>query len=900
MMGVGAPILPSVPTERPPSPPPGGGSLSIPGVVRRLLRAVVSRAQRGLDSRAVGVAHSVESLDQQAATMRALTEGSADLVWAKDRDGVYQLVNTAAACMLGRSKSSIIGRTDAMLFPAHSAAEIRARDEEAMRTGASLTSSSAVTTSDGTLRHFITTRTVWRDASGAVIGLVGVSRDVTADALAQAALRAGEQRYRVLVEDAPEAIVVHRDGIILYVNATGAQLVGVPDASHLVGRRMHDFAHPDSKARLHDAIVERERGHFDPTPHEYRMLAPDGRIIDVEALSVAVEHDGAPAIQTVLRDVTTRREAEAALRDRETRLRLVMQQIPAVLWATDVDGRFTSAAGAGLGALGIDASELVGQLASDYFASVNQAAPSEATRDALGGRSTSFEFEWGHRAVSCNVEPLRSAAGDIEGTLGLAVDITDRKVLETQLTYRAFHDPLTGLANRELFRNRLTHALTRLGRGGHVAVLFLDLDDFKTVNDSLGHTEGDRLLKGVAARLKASVRGHDTVARFGGDEFAILLEGMERPEEALDVVARVEGALAQPMNLRGRKMHVGGSIGLAHASIGETADEVLRNADVAMYRAKDSETERHAVYEAHMHAAVVDRLELESDLRVAIERNELYLLFQPVVALDSGEIQGFEALLRWKHPRRGTLAPATFVPLAEETGLVLELGRWTVNEACRALAELHALARNGAPGLHDQLRMGINISGHQFRSDAFIEQAQGAIEEAAVAPGRIVFEITEGTVMGRSTDTLRRLHALKQLGVQLAIDDFGTGYSSLGYLQQFPIDVLKVDRTFIEGVTDGGSNAALTRTILTLGELMHLRTLAEGVETHAQRLELLRMGCRFAQGYLFSRPLLAADVPGWAARHVKEWREAPRTVARRITREFEIASLHTPTAPGDR
>ena len=829
--------------------------------------------------------------------MRALAEGAVDAVWAKDRDGAYQLINGAAARLLAHSKHGIIGRTDAAFFAADSAAEIRARDLDAMRRGTSVTSNEVATTADGSVRHFVTTRTPWYDTNGDIIGLVGVARDITDRVRTEEMLRAGEQRYRVLVEEAPEAIVVHRHGIIVFVNSTGAQLVGESDASALVGRPLVQFVHPESIERMREALAARLRGEFDRRPIEYRLISRGGRTVDVEALSAAVEHDGAPAIQTVMRDVTARRAAESALRDREARLRLVMQQIPAVLWATDVDGRFTSAAGAGLNAVGIDPAEIIGTRVDEYFARAGQTAPAEATRDALAGRSTSFEFEWGHRAVSCNVEPLRSETGEIEGTLGLAVDITDRKVLETQLTYRAFHDPLTGLANRELFRNRLTHALTRLGRGAHVAVIFLDLDDFKTVNDSLGHTEGDRLLKGVAARLTASVRSHDTVARFGGDEFAILLEGMERREEALEVVTRVEAALALPMSLRGRMMHVSGSIGLAHASVGESADEVLRNADVAMYRAKELEQERHAVYEAHMHAAVVDRLELENDLRTAIERNELFMLYQPVVALDSGEIQGFEALMRWKHPRRGTLAPSMFVPIAEETGLVLDLGRWALDEACGALQQLHTLARGGAPGLTASLRVGINISGHQFRSDAFIDQVRAATDALDLPSDRVVLEITEGTVMGRNADTLRRLHALKAIGVQLAIDDFGTGYSSLGYLQQFPIDVLKVDQTFVKGVTDGGSQAALARTILTLGELMHLRTLAEGVETQEQRLELLRMGCRFAQGYLFSRPILAADIPGWAARHVKQWREAPRAVARRITREIEIASLQ---APGER
>ncbi|HEV2643194.1 MAG TPA: EAL domain-containing protein [Candidatus Elarobacter sp.] len=562
---------------------------------------------------------------------------------------------------------------------------------------------------------------------------------------------------------------------------------------------------------------------------------------------------------------------EVALRDGEARLRLVMQQIPAVLWATDSDANFSSALGSGLNALGLSEEQLVGRDVLAYFSAELDGGPAAATQSALRGESTSLEFQWKGRNFACSIEPLRAASGEIEGTLALAVDITERKILETQLTYRAFHDPLTGLANRALFRDRVTHALHRVARGEHVAVVFLDLDDFKTVNDSMGHTEGDRLLQGIATRLLGSVRSHDTVARLGGDEFAILLEGYEDSKEALDIVARVEAAFEPPMTLRGRQMRVSASVGLAHASPGDTADDLLRNADLAMYRAKDGHCAHCAVFEPHMHAAVVARLELEADLRVALERGELRLVYQPVVALDTGDVQGVEALLRWMHPRRGLLAPSEFIAVAEETGLIIEVGRWVVEEACRKLHYWHQLAAEGAPGLTDALRIGINISGLQIRSDAFIAHVRDALDASGVNAHRVVLEITEGTIMGHTSDTLSRLHALKALGVQLAIDDFGTGYSSLSYLQRFPFDVLKIDKSFVEGLTSGGSDAALTRTILALGDMLHLRTLAEGVETAEQCAELRALGCRFGQGYFFAHPLWANELAPWARAHIEHW-----------------------------
>lgn len=816
--------------------------------------------------------HSPPALRQQAATMRALTEGTTDAVWAKGRDGIYHLINGAGARMLGLTSAQILGRADDQFFSPETAAEIRARDREALDGGVAVTHTALSTDARGVVRTFTTTRSPWSDSNGEVVGLVGVSRDVTDQLRAEEALRAGEQRYRLLVEQSPEAIIVHRDGTLLYVNKTGADLFGSGETTSLVGKSLSTFAHPDTLGRLAEAVKARARGEFDPKPVEYRMLTASGITVDVEALSVMVAHDGAPAVQSVLRDVTARRAAESALLDREARLRLVMQQIPAVLWATGSDARFTSALGAGLAAMGLATGELIGMSVEDYFGQDDQgAAPVHATHMALLGQSGSFEFEWMGRSLACSVEPLRGHSGEIEGTLGLAVDITDRKLLETQLTHRAFHDPLTGLANRSLFRERVTRALGRVERGGEVAVIFLDLNDFKTVNDSLGHTEGDNLLEIVAARLIQSVRMHDTVARLGGDEFAILLEALDNPSEAVEVITRIQAALEPTIALRGRKVTVSASVGVAHALPGDTADEVLRNADVAMYRAKDSENARYAVFEPRMHAAAVDRLELEADLRLAVARNELMQVYQPVVSLETGEIQGFEALLRWRHPRRGLLFPAAFIPLAEETGLVLELGRWVVEEACRELHRWHCLGDAGTPGLSREMRMGVNISSQQIQSDTFFGDVQRALESAGVTPNKIVLEITERVMMDRTSDSLHRLHALKELGIQLAIDDFGTGYSSLSYLQRFPIDVLKIDKSFIEGIAAGGSDAALTRTILTLGEMLGLRTLAEGVETPEQCAELRALGCRFAQGYLFSKPLASADVADWAATHQATW-----------------------------
>ncbi|MDQ6738176.1 MAG: PAS domain S-box protein, partial [Gemmatimonadota bacterium] len=472
---------------------------------------------------------------QHMATMRAVTEGTSDAVWAKTVDGAYQLVNSAASQLFGLPTHSIIGARDDVIFGKSLASEINERDQAAIAAGKPTVTNAAARDSQGQMRQYMTTRTPWRDGEGNIIGLIGVSRDVTDKVRAERALRTSEERYRQLVEQSPEAIIVHRDGVLLYINKTGANILGGGIADTFIGRSLAAFVHPDSHTRLIEAVEARSRGEFLAKPAEYRIVTNSGVTADVEALSVAVEHNGLPAIQTVLRDVTGRKAAESALRDREARLHLVMHQIPAVLWATDRDGKFTSALGAGLNALGIEASQLIGTHVREQFGTSGDTdSEVSAISMALRGDSASFELAWTGRSFACSVEPLRAANGAIEGTLGLAVDITERKVLETQLTYRAFHDPLTGLANRALFRDRVMHALSRVGRGKHVAIVFLDLDDFKTVNDSLGHTEGDRLLSAVSSRLVGAVRGHDTVARFGGDEFAILLEDLVSKAEALD------------------------------------------------------------------------------------------------------------------------------------------------------------------------------------------------------------------------------------------------------------------------------------------------------------------------------------------------------------------------------
>ncbi len=429
-------------------------------------------------------------------------------------------------------------------------------------------------------------------------------------------------------------------------------------------------------------------------------------------------------------------------------------------------------------------------------------------------------------------------------------DVSRRAGLVAQLEQAAFHDPLTNLANRALFHDRVHHALERTERAStRVAVLLLDLDHFKNVNDSLGHEAGDRMLLGVAERLLDCTRRSDTVCRLGGDEFSILLETVNDDDTVTTVAERILESLAQPFIISGHELFVGASIGVARAEPGETPEDVLRNADVAMYHAKNRGRGGCQVFEPWMLDAAVDRLELEADLRQAITSDQFHLHYQPIVDLPSGRIVGVETLLRWTHPRRGAVGPARFIPVAEETGLIVALGARVLHMACREVAQWDV--ETG----HEAIYVSVNLSGRQLQDPSLLELVRDVLDCSGLDPGRLVLEVTESVVMQNTVATLSRLRELRDLGVHIAIDDFGTGYSSLSYLHRFPIDMLKIDRSFVELLGKGAEDGAIAETIVALGRSLRLHTVAEGIETSAQRDALIASGCRFGQGYLFSPPV---------------------------------------------
>jgi diguanylate cyclase (GGDEF)-like protein/PAS domain S-box-containing protein len=563
----------------------------------------------------------------------------------------------------------------------------------------------------------------------------------------------------------------------------------------------------------------------------------------------------------------------------EARFRALVQQSSDVTLIISPEGTITWASPSVVELLGESTTEVEGCALATRIHPEDAASLSRFLRAA--GDGDSVVAEWRVKRGDTWVWTENSSTdlrGEpaIEGIVVSARDISERRSLEARLTHQAYHDSLTRLANRSLFLNRVAHAIARAPRGRRPsAVLFLDLDDFKKVNDSLGHGAGDELLVACASRLATCVRPGDTIARLGGDEFAVLLEAIHDLGDAIQIAERIGSAMRGSFTIHGREVFVGVSIGLAEVSTDLTPEEVLRNADLAMYFAKSRDKGRYAIFAPEMHAQLVDRLELEADLRSAVDADEIEIEYQPIVHLVTGDIYGAEALVRWRHSRRGALPPSMFVGLAEETGLIIPVGRRVLTMACQQAQEWRS-ARHRAR----ELQLSVNVSGRHFMEPTLIDDVQDALRSSALQPEALTLEITESVLMQRSESTLDRLTALKGLGVRLAIDDFGTGYSSLGYLQRFPIDILKIDRSFVEEVASEDADPVLVRAILALGRTLQIETVAEGIERPEQCDGLRALGCQLGQGFYFARSLTPSEFDLMLERDAVALPVPPRTTVR--------------------
>jgi diguanylate cyclase (GGDEF)-like protein/PAS domain S-box-containing protein len=802
----------------------------------------------------------------QEAHAAAILDAALDAVVTIDYRGRILEFNPAAERTFGYSREEVLGRELAGLIvppaarEAHRAALARwSAAGPGTGAGAILGRRMEVEAmrADGTL--FPAELAISRVALPGPPVFTACLRDISERAQAEEQLRAAEFRYRTLVEQLPLISYVDPEGDAsakaLYVSPQIEAVLGwTPEEWLTVPDLFQESIHEADRARV---LAEKELAYSRGAPlrQEYRMHAKDGRLLWVEDVSLRVQPpEGANAFrQGFALDVTDRKRADEALQLAGIRYRTLVEQLPLAVYIDRVDAvssnvytspQIETMLGYTPEEWAANPSLFVELLHEDDRERVLAAHErTHATGEALHAdyrlRARDGRVVWVHDEAHLINDP-QTGEPVLQGYL---LDITDRREAEEQLRHQAFHDPLTGLANRALFTDRVQHAL--VVRSGDAAVLFLDVDDFKAVNDGLGHPAGDALLQAVGERLRASLSPTHTVARMGGDEFAILVEQHDAAAGALDAAERITAALHKPFEVDGREVFVTASVGIA---VGGDADELLRCSDVAMYGAKTSGKAQYVVYAPPMDDHVVGRLELVADLRRALSDDELVVHYQPSVELESGRIVGVEALVRWQHPTRGLLQPADFVGVAEETGQIVEIGRWVLAEACRQTARW----RNE---LAYDLGVSVNVSTRQIRRPGLIEDLRAALRTSGLAPHALTLEITESALARRREEMTAILEEATALGVLLALDDFGTGYSSLSLLRDLPVQTLKIDRSFVQTVDAGPGSSAFVQAIVDLAQALRLTAVAEGIERAVQVTALRRIGCAYGQGFHFARPM---------------------------------------------
>lgn len=802
--------------------------------------------------------------------LRQLAEQLGDVFWMTSPDKHEMIyVSPSYATLWGRPVAEAYARPQSFLDGIHPEDRERIRAAMPRQLDGTYAEEFRVVRPDGSVRWVLSRAIAIRDEAGVVYRVAGVAEDITArralegraqEAAAEAAAREEAEAARAKIAGMLERVTdgfvaLDRDWCFSYANRRAEELLGQPPGS-LLGRELWQ-----ALPWMQDSVFGLE----------YRRALQAHVPVHFEAGSSVLErwfsvhaYPDEAGLSVYFQDITERKRAERALQESERRYRSLFEEARDANYVTTLDGCVVDANRAWEELLGYTRAEMAALNALQLYADPVDRVRFEA-EVATTGAVRNFEVrlkrkDGVERECLITASHWRGAGGEVLGYQGTIRDVTERKQAEARLRHHALYDSLTQLPNRAFFMERLARSLERASGepAYHFAVLFLDLDRFKVVNDSLGHMAGDEVLVLVARRLESAVRPGDIVARLGGDEFAVLLHEIQERDDATAVAERIHQRLREPHRVDGQEVFTTASVGIALSSAGyDRPEEMLRDADTAMYRAKALGGVRHQMFDHTMHAEAMALLYLETDLRRAVEREEFEVHYQPIVSLESLATVGFEALVRWRHPERGLILPDEFIPLAEETGLIVPIGWWVLREACRTVAEWHTRLRPQRP-----VMLSVNLSARQLMQPDLVEVVQDIVREAGLL-GSLRLEITESAIMAHPDAAAEVFHRLRAGGIELCIDDFGTGYSSLSHLHRFPVTLMKIDRSFVRRLGHDDHNLEIVRAIVSLAANLGIEAIAEGVETPLQRDRLLTLGSRLAQGALFSMPLPAPAAANW-------------------------------------
>jgi diguanylate cyclase (GGDEF)-like protein/PAS domain S-box-containing protein len=802
----------------------------------------------------------IDSLRESEGRFRDVVESTGDWVWEMDENLRFSYVSPRLFEINSVAPEDVIGKTRREFSGVDTPDENWRKHFEDLEAHRPFQGFSYAFAVDGRSMHFQINGKPVYDADGNFRGYIGTGTDRTAEVEAQRALEESESQFRNLIEGSIQGVFVHDDWHILFANQALADILGYDSPEEILAlKRVEPLIASDERERLNRYRTARDKGEQVPEIYEARGLRKNGSELWLEFRVRVVDWHGTPAMQIVVIDITHRKKAADALRAQKEQLDEILRNVPRAIITIDEKGLINSFNPAAETTFGYAAQEAIGQNVKVLMPQAEANTHDENLESYLRTGKNKFLNRGPRRVMGIHKQghqfPMDLAIGETGGGktdklfIGVARDITRDLMAEEKLAHLAHHDALTGLANRLRLRHRLEEELARVRRGGAFALLYLDLDDFKRVNDTLGHASGDELLQVIAKKLRNCVRETDLVARLGGDEFAVL-QIAQQPSESMKLAERISKTFNQPFQLKDGEVVTAVSIGIASAPKDSLdPDELLKFADLALYHAKKTNRGGYRFFELELEASTRERHALGLDLRKGLAGDELVLHYQPVINLERNEITCFEALLRWQRDEEGLVPPATFIPIAEENGLIGEIGEWVLRQACAEAASWH-----------EEARVSVNVSSVQFKQGDLLQVVKNSLFSAGLNPERLELEITESILLQDDGSTMTTLHQLKMLGVRIALDDFGTGYSSLSYLTSFPFDKIKIDSSFVHDLAGGVKDIGIVQAVVSIATKLGVETTAEGVETSQQLENVKQEGCTEAQGYHFSPARPASEI----------------------------------------